>query len=173
MNQNFPAISLTFFYSVLVTRIFLRAEIWDAWSPWTWDCELEILSKWKGAVCRYNLSVLSHSVLFDSATLWIVTQQAPLPWDFPGKILERVATPFSRGASELRDQTQVSLSLQHWQEDSLPLHCLGSPCQHKRREKKQLWKKWGMWESPAGSETKSPQWRKIRNWKDWIRMEKR
>ena len=36
------------------------------------------------------------------------------------RILEQVAMPFSRGSPQPRDQTQ-SLSLLHWQADSLPL----------------------------------------------------
>ena len=30
---------------------------------------------------------------------WTVARQAPLPWDSPGKNLERVAISFSRGSS--------------------------------------------------------------------------
>ena len=29
--------------------------------------------------------MLSHSVVFDSVTLWTVAHQAPLPWDFSDK----------------------------------------------------------------------------------------
>ena len=41
------------------------------------------------------------------------------------RILEWVATSYSRGSSRLRDQTRL-LRLLHWQGRSLPLHCLGS-----------------------------------------------
>ena len=41
-------------------------------------------------------------------TPWTIVCQAPLPWDFPGIILEWVAISFSRGFFRLRDQTHVS-----------------------------------------------------------------
>ena len=43
------------------------------------------------------------------------------------RILEWVAIPFSRGSSWLRDQTQVSLCLLHWQVGSLLLSLPGKP----------------------------------------------
>ena len=47
------------------------------------------------------------------------------------RILEWVATSFSKGSSQLRDQTHVScVYLLHWQADSLPLHHLENPRLH-------------------------------------------
>ena len=43
------------------------------------------------------------------------------------RILEWVAMPSSRGSSQPRDRTHVSLSLRHWQAGSLPLVPLGKP----------------------------------------------
>ena len=43
------------------------------------------------------------------------------------RILEWVSMPFSRGSSQPRDQTQVSLCLLHWQVGSLPLAPSGKP----------------------------------------------
>ena len=46
-----------------------------------------------------------------SNSVWPHRQQStrlPCPWDPPGKILEWVATPFSRGSSRPRDQNWVS-----------------------------------------------------------------
>ena len=43
------------------------------------------------------------------------------------RILEWVAMPSSRGSSQPRDQTRVSLSLLHWQVGSLPLAPPGMP----------------------------------------------
>ena len=51
-----------------------------------------------------------------------VTHQLRCPWDFPGKNTEWVATSFSRGSSQPRDQTHIL----HWQVGSLPLSPLGS-----------------------------------------------
>ena len=53
--------------------------------------------------------VLSYSVVCDSATPWMVAQQAPLSMRIlQARILEWVAMPFSRGSSPPRDQTRVS-----------------------------------------------------------------
>ena len=43
------------------------------------------------------------------------------------RILEWVSMPFSRGSSQPRDRTQVSLCLLHWQVGSLPLAPSGKP----------------------------------------------
>ena len=48
---------------------------------------------WEGLTC---------SVMSDSATSWTAAHQAPLSMEFPGKILECVAVPFSRGSSQPR-----------------------------------------------------------------------
>ena len=54
--------------------------------------------------------------------------QAPLSMGFPrARILEWAAMPFSRGSSQLWDQTHVSLCLLHWQAGSLPLVPLENP----------------------------------------------
>ena len=46
---------------------------------------------------------------------------------FPARILEWVATSFSRGSSQPRDRTRISCISWHWQEDSLPLAPPGKP----------------------------------------------
>ena len=46
---------------------------------------------------------------------------------FQARILEWVATSFSRGSSQPRDQTHVSCISWHWQEDSLPPAPPGKP----------------------------------------------
>ena len=46
----------------------------------------------------------SRSVVSNSLRLYGLYS----PWNSPGRILERVAIPFSRGSSQPRDQTQVS-----------------------------------------------------------------
>ena len=68
--------------------------------------------------CRqipYHLShqgsycVLSHSVMFDSATPWTVAYQDPLYMGIlQARILEWITLPSSRGSSLPKDQTQVS-----------------------------------------------------------------
>ena len=64
---------------------------------------------WKGGIF-WHVSVclsLSHVRLF--VTPWAVAHQAPLSMGFLlARILEWIATPFSRASSEPRDQTQVS-----------------------------------------------------------------
>ena len=51
---------------------------------------------------------ISHSVVSNSATLWTVTYQAPVHGILQARILEWITTPFSKGSSWPRDQTQVS-----------------------------------------------------------------
>ena len=54
--------------------------------------------------------LFSHSVMSDSATPWTVAHQAPLSMGIlQARILEWVAMPFSRGSSQPRDGTPVSL----------------------------------------------------------------
>ena len=54
-----------------------------------------------------DIQSLSRVRLF--VTPWTVALQASLPMEFPRpSILEWVAIPFSKGSSQLRDQTQVS-----------------------------------------------------------------
>ena len=60
---------------------------------------VSIGQKWKG-------QSLSHVCLF--ATPWAVACQAPLSMGF-SRIVEWIAIPFSRGASQPRNRTQVSL----------------------------------------------------------------
>ena len=63
------------------------------------------------------LAVLSHSVVSNSMTAWTVGCQASLSMGIlQARILEEVAMPSSRGSSQPRDQTQVSIL----QMDSLP-----------------------------------------------------
>ena len=51
-----------------------------------------------------------HSVMSDSAILWTVAHQAPPAMQIlQSRILEWVAIPSSRGSSQLRDRTQVSV----------------------------------------------------------------
>ena len=60
-------------------------------------------------LCKFTSYIyqsLSCSPLF--VTPWIVAHQAPLSLDSPGKILEWVAIPFSKGSSRPKDQTWVS-----------------------------------------------------------------
>ena len=72
------------------------------------------------------LSHFSHVQLF--ATPWTVACQAPLSVEIlQARILERVAMSFSRGSSQHRDRTHVSLSPLHWQVGSLPLMPPGKP----------------------------------------------
>ena len=65
------------------------------------------------------------------------------------RILEWVVMPSSRGSSQPRDQTRISLSLQNWQAGSLALYLLGSPsfsfgqcqsCAHSRSSLCVCWK---------------------------------
>ena len=59
-------------------------------------------------VCDHSLSCVWFCSRMETDT---VARQAPLSWDFPGKILEWVAIPFSRGFSSSRDQpTSPALS---------------------------------------------------------------
>ena len=53
--------------------------------------------------------MLSHSVVSDSATLWIASQQAPLSMGIlQARILECIAMLSSKGSSQPRDQTLAS-----------------------------------------------------------------
>ena len=60
------------------------------------------------------------SVVSDSATLWTLACQAPLPGISQARMLEWVAMFSSRGSSRPREQSRDS-SLLHWQAGSLPL----------------------------------------------------
>ena len=61
--------------------------------------------------CVHSCAVLSHSVVSHSLRLHELEPARLLcPWDFPGKILERVVISYSRGSSRPRDQTHVSLA---------------------------------------------------------------
>ena len=51
-------------------------------------------------------ALVSHVRLF--VTPWIVAHQAPPSRIFQARMLEWVVIPFSRGSSQLKDQTQVS-----------------------------------------------------------------
>ena len=51
-------------------------------------------------------ALVSHVQLF--VTPWIVAHQAPPSRIFQARMLEWVVIPFSRGSSQLKDQTQVS-----------------------------------------------------------------
>ena len=54
---------------------------------------------------KYDWGLVSHSVMSDFVTPWTVAHQAP-----QARILEWVASPFSRGSSQPRNQTWVSYS---------------------------------------------------------------
>ena len=55
-------------------------------------------------------AVLSHSVVSNSVTPWTIARQAPLSMGIlQAKVLEWVTVPSSRGSSQPRDRTQVSL----------------------------------------------------------------
>ena len=72
-------------------------------------------------VCRCLMGI--HIVMPKSAIPWTVAYFCP--WNFPGKNMEWVAIPFSRGSSWPRDQTCVSY-VSCIKADSLPLSHLGS-----------------------------------------------
>ena len=82
----------------------------------------------------------SHIQLF--ATPWTVALQAPLSM---ARILEWVATPSSRGSSQVRSHLHLSCLL-HWQAGCLPLmppgKPLSQPCHHLNLEL-------GHWSSPS------------------------
>ena len=71
------------------------------------------------------LSCFSHIQLF--STLWTITSQAPLSKGFSRQGYKCIAMPSSRGSSQPRDQTRISLCLLHWQACSLPLAPPGEP----------------------------------------------
>ena len=80
--------------------------------------------------CACVPSCFSHVRFF--ATLWTVTRQAPLSmWFSRQEYLECVAIPFSRGSSQPRDWTYISLCLLHWQVGSLPLEPPGKHTNYK------------------------------------------
>ena len=68
-----------------------------------------------------SVQSLSHAQLF--VTPWTVARQLPLFLRF----FKWVAMPSSRGSSQPRDQTHVSLYLLHWQVGSLPQVPPGKP----------------------------------------------
>ena len=58
--------------------------------------------------CMANI-VRACLVMFDSfVTPWAVATRLLCPWNFPGKNIGVVAISFSRGTSQLRDQTHIS-----------------------------------------------------------------
>ena len=76
---------------------------------------------------QLKVDILNPCVL----ALWCLTLCYPLDYRPPGssvhgllqaRILDRIAICSSRGSSQPRDQTCVSLWLLHWQLGSLPLH---------------------------------------------------
>ena len=72
----------------------------------------------KGREGKGSCSVVSDSLQPHGPTTLL------RPWNFPGRVLERVAISFSRGSSWSRDRTWVSRTV------GLPLYCLshqGSP----------------------------------------------
>ena len=72
--------------------------------------------------------MLSHSVMSDSVTPWIVTHQAPLSMGIlQARILGWVAVSPSRGIFLTQGLHLHFLHLLRWQADSLPLNHLGSP----------------------------------------------
>ena len=85
------------------------------WRFWmSWGCA----QHWRWGAC-----VFSHVQLF--ATPWIVAHQAPLSMGSPRQeYWIGLPISFSRGYSQLRDQTHAPL---HWQADSLALSHQRSP----------------------------------------------
>jgi len=76
-------------------------------------------------------SLLSRSVISDSATPWTVAHQAPVSMEIPqARLLEWVAMPSSRRLSQPRDQTQVSLNcrpiLYHLRHQGSPMNQLAT-----------------------------------------------
>ena len=81
-------------------------------------CQTNILYSKNTLPRRYVLFCIIHaslpmllfscSVVSDSVSPWTVPHQAPLcPWDFPARIMEWVATSFSREPSQPRDRAHV------------------------------------------------------------------
>ena len=69
-------------------------------------------------------TLLSHSVVSDSATPWIVAHQAPLSMGFSRQEYWILVLPFPH-PGDLPDP-ESKPCLMHWQADSLPLSYLGS-----------------------------------------------
>ena len=64
-----------------------------------------------GCLCSTDCAVLSHSVLYNSATQWTVACQAPLSTRIlQARILEWVALSSCRGSSQPREWTRISCS---------------------------------------------------------------
>ena len=88
-----------------------------AWSLGAQRAESGILSSDCFSICISDyiyhctcVCVLGRSVASDSWQPYelYVAHQAPLPWNFPAKVLDWVAISSSRGSSRPRDQTCVS-----------------------------------------------------------------
>ena len=59
---------------------------------------------------KHRVIILSCSVVSNSATLWTVACQGPLPWDFPGKKTEVCCHILLQGSSRPRDWTHIFLA---------------------------------------------------------------
>ena len=93
----------------------------DLCLPGLSDCFCHFLWVWN-AESFSDVVVQTLRGVWLFGTPWMVTRQAPRPWNFPGKNSEWVAISFSRGSFWPRD-----LGLLHRQVDSLPLSHWESP----------------------------------------------
>ena len=78
-------------------------------------------------VCILSRSVMPHSLRLSTHTRTLWPPGSSFPGILQAGILEWVALPSSRGSSQPRDRTHVSLRLLHWQVGSLPLAPSGKP----------------------------------------------
>ena len=88
-----------------------------------------------------NVYVLSHSVVSDSVTPWIVVGQAPLSMGFSREECCRGCHSLPQGTFPTQ---QWNLHLLHWQTDSLPLSHLGSPSAPQNGPRTSYWQKLGL-----------------------------
>ena len=82
------------------------------------------------------------------------------------RILEWIAMPSSRGCSQPKDQTQVSLHLPHWQVSSVPLAAPEKTSLVAQMIKNAMWETWVLslgWEDPLeegmATHSSTPAWR--------------
>ena len=102
LNKWILSICHSFIHSICIWGHFSFTYVIAFWSGAVLDSESIdnfVTWKWKS---------LSHVCFF--ATPWTIACQAPLSmWILQARLLEWVAMPSSRGSSQPRDQTQVSL----------------------------------------------------------------
>ena len=105
---------------VQTLKYFTNLNVWTSCLHYVCESGLN-LRRWR-CRCMCALSCLTLCDLMDCSP-----PGSSVHGIFQARILEWVATSFSRGSSQPRDRTRISCISWLWQEDSLPLAPPGKP----------------------------------------------